>query len=115
MGSLQVEDSKVQQALGDLRHSLELESSKRQSADDLLEKRCYEQKAGLEEGIQKRADMGEEFFQANKLLRQALDEEAHFRAEETSKAGSAINHLQDMLDGERIERQQGKRLRRKQR
>merc|ERR1712007_426294 len=98
--SLHVEDGKVKQAFEDLRHSLELESGKRQSADDRLEKRCNEQKAGLEEGVKSRADMGEEFIRANELLRQALDEEAHFRAEEMAKAGSAINRLQDVLDGE---------------
>jgi len=55
--SLHVEDGKVKQALEDLRHSLELESGKRQSADDRLEKRCNEMKAGLEEGVKNRADM----------------------------------------------------------
>merc|ERR1711970_607448 len=48
--SLHVEDGKVKQALEDVKHSLELEASKRQSADDRLEKRCNELKAASEEG-----------------------------------------------------------------
>merc|ERR1712137_1050970 len=104
--NLHVEDGKVKQALEDAKHSLELEASKRQSADDRLEKRCNELKAASEEALKNRGEMGANFDRTTKLMQQALEQEARSRADDNGKVGLAVAHLQEALDGEILERQQ---------
>jgi len=84
-----------------------MESTKRQLADNCLNKRCNEYKSALDDATRNYCEMAKELDKTRKGLQQGLDHEARSRQDENVKMGGALTRLQEALDGEVSDCQQG--------
>merc|ERR1712137_846911 len=91
--------------MGDLKHAVELESGKRNAADERIERRTSEYKASIDDVAGRCTEITEDVEKVTKMLRQGLDQEARLRSDHSMKMQTAMNRAQDLLEAEVGDRQ----------